>query len=64
MIDLEKYEVKNMENNELELEQEQQEQPQGYTPRPKWQLWLARIALVIFLGFLFMYYMNILRSGA
>ena len=56
-----------MENEELQQEQpqqEQQEQPQGYSPRPRWQVWLARLALVIFLGFLFMYYMNILRSGA
>ena len=56
-----------MENNELELEQEQQELPElPHEPvdRPVWQRALAWIALAIFLGFLFMYYMNILRSGA
>ena len=26
-------------------------QDQGYEPRPTWQLWLARIGLVIFIGF-------------
>ena len=58
-----------MENNEMELEQEQelQEQlPQQTEPvaRPMWQRVLAWIALAVFLGFLFMYYVNILRSGA
>ena len=36
----------------------------GYTPRPAWQVWAARIGLVVFLIFLVMYYMNILRGGA
>ena len=42
-----------------------QETPEsGYTPRPAWQVWAARIGLVIFIIFLVMYYMNILRGGA
>ena len=36
----------------------------GYTPRPAWQVWAARIGLVVFLIFLVMYYINILRGGA
>ena len=36
----------------------------GYTPRPVWQVWAARIGLLIFLIFLAMYYTNILRGGA
>ena len=36
----------------------------GYTPRPAWQVWAARIGLVIFIIFLVMYYLNILRGGA
>ena len=35
----------------------------GYTPRPAWQVWAARIGLVVFFAFLVMYYLNILRSG-
>ena len=35
----------------------------GYTPRPAWQVWAARIGLVVFLIFLALYYMNILRGG-
>ena len=51
-----------MEN--VELQQEPQEQPsESPVPRPRWQVWLARIALVVFLAFLFMYYVNILRGG-
>ena len=36
----------------------------GYVPRPVWQVWAARIGLVVFLIFLLMYYINILRGGA
>ena len=36
----------------------------GYTPRPAWQVWAARIGLAVFLAFLVMYYINILRGGA
>ena len=39
------------------LEQEVQEE--GYTPRPKWQVWAARVGLVIFFLGLIMYYCNI-----
>ena len=45
-----------MENEEL------QEQEQVYEPRPRWQVFMAWIALVIFVGFLIMYYTNIFRS--
>ena len=46
-----------MENEELE--QTPEELP---IPRPRWQVWLARIALIIFIAFLIMYYTNIFRS--
>ncbi len=39
------------------LEQEMPEE--GYKPRPAWQVWAARIALVIFILGLIMYYCNI-----
>ena len=50
-----------MENEHLD--ELQQEQPQPYTPRPAWQVWGARIALVLFILILIMYYVNILRGG-
>ena len=34
-----------------------------YEPRPRWQVWGARIALVLFLALIAMYYMNIARGG-
>ena len=43
---------------------EEEIQEEGYTPRPAWQVWAARIGLVIFLAFLALYYINILRGGA
>ena len=40
------------------------EEEKGYTPRPKWQVWGAWIALLVFLAFLVMYYINVFRGGA
>ena len=39
------------------------EDEKGYTPRPAWQVWAARIGLVVFIGFLIMYYVNIAGGG-
>ena len=39
------------------LQEQVQEKP--YVPRPKWQVWGARIVLVIFILGLIMYYCNI-----
>lgn len=46
-----------MDNENLSPD-EQQEQP-----RPGWQVWGARIALVVLVLFLIMYYINIARGG-
>ena len=40
----------------------QQEKPR-YIPRPMWQVWAARVALVLFLFVLLMYYLNMFRGG-
>lgn len=40
---------------------EEEEKP-GYIPRPKWQVWLARICLVLFIALIAMYYINIMRG--
>ena len=47
------------------MDEQRNETPQqsGYTPRPAWQVWAARIGLAVFLIFLVLYYMNILRGG-
>lgn len=40
------------------------EEPQeAYLPRPAWQVWLARICLVLFIALIIMYYINIMRGG-
>ena len=39
------------------------EQEQGYTPRPAWQVWAARIGLVLFLIVVALYYLNMFRGG-
>lgn len=43
--------------DEMELQKEIQED--GYKPRPAWQVWGARIGLVVFVLGLIMYYCNI-----
>ncbi len=40
------------------------EEQTGYTPRPRWQVWGAWIALAVFVAFLVMYYTNVFRGGA
>jgi len=47
--------------NEKEIVPE--EQP-GYAPRPRWQVWLARAGLVVFVVFLILYYIIWFRGGA
>ena len=42
-----------------ELELEQEVETEEYVPRPWWQVWGARIALVVFILGLIMYYCNI-----
>ena len=39
------------------------EEETPYTPRPRWQVWGARVALVIFVTLIIMYYINISRGG-
>ena len=53
-----------MEENRNETQEQipEQETP-AYRPRPAWQVWAARIGLVIFIIILIMYYINISRGG-
>lgn len=43
------------------LQEEVQQAP--YVPRPKWQVWLARVALVIFIIGVILYYLNIFGAA-
>ncbi len=49
-----------MENEQLDSEL--QEQP-PYTPRPRWQVWTARVAVLVFIILLILYYVNLFRGG-
>ena len=55
-------EVTTMEQNHMEEELQEEQQPR-YTPRPRWQVWVARIGLVLFILVILMYYINIMRGG-
>ena len=52
-----------MENEELELEQTIEEPQKGYIPRPRWQVWAARIGLVIMIISVILYYWHIASGG-
>ena len=39
------FEVITMDHEEFE-----NQEPKGYVPRPAWQVWAARIGLVVFIG--------------
>lgn len=56
------HEVNFMEHEEVENESPIPE-AESYTPRPAWQIWSARIGLVIFILLIIMYYVNIARGG-
>ena len=45
------------------LEQNPEEEQQGYTPRPRWQVWAARVGLVLFVALIVMYYIHMMRGG-
>lgn len=69
-------EVNTMENEHMESIEEteaqqvpevQQEAPEtqeeeGYTPRPPWQVWAARIGLVLFILVVALYYIHLFRG--
>ena len=49
-----------MEENREEIPET--EQPH-YAPRPRWQVWAARIGLVIMILCVILYYLHIFRGG-
>ena len=59
---MEEMEKKEALAEELEQEVPQVEQPK-YVPRPMWQVWLARIGLVLFIAVVIMYYIHMFRGG-
>ena len=53
----------NMENEELEKEHLTEEPKKGYVPRPAWQVWAARVGLVIMIISVILYYWHIASGG-
>ena len=51
------------EQNVLPEEPAELPQQEGYKPRPAWQVWAARIGLVLFIILLVVYYMVYFRGG-
>lgn len=46
------------------MENEEQEQKTtDYMPRPRWQVWLARVALVVMIISIALYYWHIASGG-
>ena len=45
------------------MENEKLENQESYTPRPMWQVWLARVGLVLFILFVIYQYIAISRGG-
>ena len=48
-----------MDDERIEIAQEEEH----YVPRPRWQVWAARIGLVLFILTLIAYYLNVFRGG-
>ena len=45
------------------FEETQEQRQEGYVPRPKWQVWAARIGLVIFIGIVIAQILQIAGAG-
>lgn len=56
-------EVSDMEENRQETEYGEPLPAERYTPRPAWQVWAARIGLVIMILAVAIYYLQIAGGG-
>ena len=48
---------------EEELPEIQEEEKPVYIPRPMWQVWMARVCLVLFVALVILHYINMMRGG-
>ena len=60
---MEEMEKQELENQEISAEEMPAEEAPKYVPRPMWQVWLARIGLVLFIALIVMYYIHMFRGG-
>ena len=47
----------------MENEEKIQVPEEGYVPRPAWQVWGARLAVVLVVALVILYYITIARGG-
>ena len=47
----------------MENEQNIPAPEEGYVPRPKWQVWGARVAAALIAALVILYYLSIARGG-
>ncbi len=59
----EKQQASTPEEESSGLQEQSSQQQERYVPRPPWQVWGARIGLVLFILMLIMYYINMFRGG-
>ena len=45
------------------IEEETIQEKPRYVPRPMWQVWAARVALIVFTVGMVIYYVNVLGAG-
>ena len=53
----------NKEVKRMEQEKDILEPQEEYKPRPKWQVWLARVGLVLFLIVVALFYIHLFRGA-
>ena len=46
------------------MEHTEEIREEEYKPRPRWQVWLARLGLVVFLLFVALFYFGLFGGGA
>ena len=49
--------------DEMKENQLPEEEVEGYTPRPAWQVWMARVGLVLMILFVIYQLLNIAAGG-
>ena len=47
----------------MEENRNQQQEQETYIPRPAWQVWAARVGLVLFILFVIYQFLTIVRGG-
>lgn len=47
----------------MDHEEMEQQETEGYTPRPAWQVWAARVGVVIMIIAVALYYWHIASGG-